>query len=169
MDKQNQNKHSNTGIFFNGFIIGLLVGAGIVLLLTTKKGKRILKSLTEEGFDKISNIDDLMKRFEKVTEQVVSDGDDEEAGNDYVKEKPVLLAIEPQEQPVEKKTVTLPPIQINTTGDELKSPEPADEALLHIEALRKKLAQDLEDAEDQAITTVKSTRRRFFRGIPKRA
>jgi hypothetical protein len=175
MDKQ---QHT-TGSFFNGFLIGLIVGAGLVYLLTTKKGKKILKSLSEDGLDKITNLDELMKRFEKVTEEVTSGDEEDEPGSDYVPAKPVLLATETTEpdavraeQPAEKKTVTLPPIQINTTGDEKKQtaadadePEPTFE-----EVLSKITVDDDENMdEEETITKVKPTRRRFFRGIPKRA
>lgn len=50
----NSNKSGNN--FFSGFLLGALVGAAIVFLLGTKKGKRILKAISEEGEGKISNI-----------------------------------------------------------------------------------------------------------------
>lgn len=50
----NNNKSGNN--FFNGFLLGLLVGAAIVFLLGTKKGKRLLKAISEEGIENISNI-----------------------------------------------------------------------------------------------------------------
>lgn len=42
--------------FFSGFLVGLLVGAAIVFLLTTKKGKKILKAISEERFNDIADI-----------------------------------------------------------------------------------------------------------------
>jgi len=50
----NNNKSSNNS--FGVFLFGALVGAVIVLLLVTKKGKKILKAISEEGEGKISNI-----------------------------------------------------------------------------------------------------------------
>lgn len=41
------NRHGGSG-FFNGFILGLLVGAGIVFLFGTAKGKRVLQMLLEQ-------------------------------------------------------------------------------------------------------------------------
>lgn len=45
--------HSSGG---GGFVFGLVIGGAIVFLLGTDKGRKILKSLTEEGFGEISNI-----------------------------------------------------------------------------------------------------------------
>ncbi len=39
-----------------GFLFGLLIGGGLVFLLGTDKGRKILKSLTEEGFGEISQM-----------------------------------------------------------------------------------------------------------------
>lgn len=42
--------------FLNGFIWGAIIGGGLVFLLNTKKGKRLLKLISEEGLDGISNL-----------------------------------------------------------------------------------------------------------------
>jgi len=42
-----------------GFFLGIVLGVVITLLLTTKRGKRILKLITEEGMNKLSNFEDL--------------------------------------------------------------------------------------------------------------
>lgn len=51
---ENNNKSGNN--FFSGFLLGALIGAAIALLFTTKKGKKILKAISEEGEGKISSI-----------------------------------------------------------------------------------------------------------------
>jgi uncharacterized protein YwgA len=51
MDSNSKNSGNN---FLAGFVLGSLVGAGIVFLVGTKKGKKILKSLSEEGIENIS-------------------------------------------------------------------------------------------------------------------
>lgn len=48
--------NNSQGKFFNGFLLGLLVGAFVVFLLGTKKGKRIWKAISEGGVDNISNL-----------------------------------------------------------------------------------------------------------------
>ena len=42
--------------FLSGFLIGVLVGAAVVFLLATKKGRKLLKAISEEGIDNISNL-----------------------------------------------------------------------------------------------------------------
>ena len=66
MDNNNNQKE---GKFFNGFLLGLLVGAAVVFLLGTKKGKKLLKSLSEDG---LSNISDIFEEAEEL------EGDDVE-------------------------------------------------------------------------------------------
>lgn len=58
---ENNNHKSGSG-FFGGFMFGLLVGGLIVFLLATKKGKKILKTISEEGLDKVN---DIIERTEK--------------------------------------------------------------------------------------------------------
>jgi len=53
---QNNNSRHHESKFFNGFLLGLIVGGAIVFLLATKKGKRILKLISEEGLDNLTNI-----------------------------------------------------------------------------------------------------------------
>jgi gas vesicle protein len=50
----NNNKSGNN--FLGGFLLGVLVGAVIVFLLATKKGKKILKAISDDGLDNISGI-----------------------------------------------------------------------------------------------------------------
>jgi len=53
MDNNNGKSGSN---FFSGFLLGFLIGGLVVFLLGTKKGKKILKTISEEGLDNLSNI-----------------------------------------------------------------------------------------------------------------
>ncbi len=53
MDNNNNRSGSN---FFGGFLLGFLIGGLAVFLLGTKKGKKILKTISEEGLDNLSNI-----------------------------------------------------------------------------------------------------------------
>ncbi|MEX2013249.1 MAG: hypothetical protein WD967_02495 [Candidatus Levyibacteriota bacterium] len=47
------NKNNSGG---GGFIFGLIIGGALVFLLGTDKGRKILKSLTEESFGEISEM-----------------------------------------------------------------------------------------------------------------
>jgi uncharacterized membrane protein YgaE (UPF0421/DUF939 family) len=55
IEMENNNHKSGNG-FFSGFVFGLLVGGLVVFLLATKKGKKVLKAISEEGLDKVSDI-----------------------------------------------------------------------------------------------------------------
>jgi gas vesicle protein len=54
-NRENYNQHQGSG-FFNGFLLGIVVGAAIVFLVATKKGKKILKLISEEGLDSLENL-----------------------------------------------------------------------------------------------------------------
>lgn len=56
MDNKNNSTGSQGNNFVIGFLLGSLVGAAVVFLLGTEKGKRLLKVISEEGIDNISNI-----------------------------------------------------------------------------------------------------------------
>ena len=54
-------KNSHSPISQNSFLWGLIVGGLIVFLLVTKKGRRILKAISEEGFEKLGEYVDIEK------------------------------------------------------------------------------------------------------------
>ncbi len=54
--------NNNNNHFSQGFILGALVGGAAIFLLGTKKGNKILKTLTEDGFEGLTNlIEDIEK------------------------------------------------------------------------------------------------------------
>lgn len=61
------NNQAKGGNFSNGFLWGVVVGAAIVFLLATKKGRKILKTLTEDGLEGISDIYELFEEEKKKT------------------------------------------------------------------------------------------------------
>lgn len=67
----------------NGFLFGLIVGVLLTLLFTTKKGRQILHTLTEEGMNKFSNVEDILHAME---EEDVYDDVDEVQANEFVNE-----------------------------------------------------------------------------------
>lgn len=64
-----ENKRSHNGPH-NTFIFGVLVGVLIALLFTTKKGRKLLKVITEEGVDKLSHWEDIVDNVEKKVNKV---------------------------------------------------------------------------------------------------
>ena len=47
---------NNNSRFSNGFLLGLIVGGGAVFLLGTKTGKKILKNLSEQGWEGLTEM-----------------------------------------------------------------------------------------------------------------
>lgn len=72
----------------NGFLFGVIVGVVLTLLLSTKKGRKMLRTLTEEGLDKVSTLEDLFD------EDYLEEGE-----TDYVKEVPEDAAAEEVVEP----------------------------------------------------------------------
>lgn len=57
MNNNNQNN------FFNGFLWGAIIGGGLVFFLSTKKGKNLLKTLSESGLEELSEL--VEKQFDE--------------------------------------------------------------------------------------------------------
>lgn len=74
----NTTKNNASGGFLTGFLLGLFIGGGFVFLFATKTGKRLLKVISEEGFDKVSKLDEFLEELS------------EEDLEDEVEEKPKL-------------------------------------------------------------------------------
>lgn len=85
MNNNDNNKHNNK--FFDGFIWGLIIGGALVFLIGTKKGKKLLKTISEEGVGSLSDIleenIDTEDEFEEEEEAGNSNGiSDEKAINE---------------------------------------------------------------------------------------
>lgn len=67
--------------FTTGFLLGLLLGVSITLLLVTRKGRKILKTLSDEGFE---NIRDWQSRLQNAQATIDDDfyEEDVEEGTD---------------------------------------------------------------------------------------
>lgn len=57
------NSNNSGGSFVNGFLWGAIIGAGVVFLLGTKKGKKLLKTITEEGLEGVSGLSELVEEY----------------------------------------------------------------------------------------------------------
>ncbi len=77
------NNHSNR--FFDGFLWGAIIGGGLVFLLSTKKGKKLLNIITEEGVEGLSEI--LEAQMDR--EDLEEDGGEMEDG-EKAPEEPLL-------------------------------------------------------------------------------
>lgn len=70
------------GHFFNGLLVGLVLGVALSLLFTTKRGKQMVKALTAEGLDSMS---ELKRRLENIEFML----DEEDVVEDEYYEEPV--------------------------------------------------------------------------------
>lgn len=58
---------TNSG-FGSGLLVGMIIGAVIVLLFTTRKGRKILRAMREDGFDKIAHWEKILDELDLDTE-----------------------------------------------------------------------------------------------------
>ena len=73
---QSRDMHKGNSGFGNGVVVGVVMGVILTLLFTTKKGRKILRILSEEGFEKV-------KKWEHILDGLELDDDMEEDG-DYI-------------------------------------------------------------------------------------
>lgn len=96
-----KNNHNSNG-FGNGFLLGCIVGAAVVFVLFTKKGKKLLKALTEEGIEGISGLEEFFVTGEEEGEVV---GGKSKNGKSNISVSEVVEAVGDVVQNTEKKAV----------------------------------------------------------------
>lgn len=69
MDRE-RNQEDHQGGSFHPFLLGVIVGVALTLLFTTKKGRKILKTLTDQGMDKIEKWEEVLYKKMPATEEV---------------------------------------------------------------------------------------------------
>lgn len=86
MNSNYQKPHG--GHFLNGFVFGLIIGAALVFLFGTKKGKKLLQILSEEKFDDLKQFLDQMEDEEDefVEEEIPA----EETSNGHANPEPIV-------------------------------------------------------------------------------
>jgi hypothetical protein len=82
------------GNFPGGFLFGILIGAAIVFLLGTEKGKKILKTISEGGMDNLNN---LLEKAGKETD--LDEVYEEEEGEEVVPETKFIAKETVEEKP----------------------------------------------------------------------
>lgn len=141
MEQQHVQRNNGLG---SGFLLGVVVGVIITLLFTTKKGRELVKEMTDKGLERFSDLQEMLDRTEDELQ--------EDAFYDYPEEpkeektaKPIHIAEKtkevapPQEEKVEGK---------ETEKEEKTTKEPEEE-------------QKKESVEPEA--PKKSPVRKFFR------
>jgi len=59
-----QHNHNSNG-FGKGFLLGFIVGAAVIFFLFTKRGKQLLKIITEEGLAGVEEFKDILDMDEE--------------------------------------------------------------------------------------------------------
>lgn len=138
MDKQHHGSGNNNG----GFLLGILVGVALTLLLVTKKGRKILRMLTDEGIDKLSEWETVINDVK----DAIDDDEDNIPSDDYIREPAVKEQTKetPQNQRTVKEQVPVQPVI-------QQEPTPA-----------------VVEKEAGTVSKLKSSTRRFFRGAKKK-
>lgn len=110
------NNNTKGSGFLNGILIGILIGGGAALLFSTKRGRKLLKVITEEGWEGISGLEEIFEEVEdeyesNQPEQKVSHptnnhshASNEHASNGHA---PEHIVTEVVSQPVVRKPVTI--------------------------------------------------------------
>jgi gas vesicle protein len=75
MNNEHHPHHAENGGFINGLVLGIVIGVAVALLFSTKKGKKLLKVLTDEGLEKISGLEDILQ--DVIEEEVEEETGDE--------------------------------------------------------------------------------------------
>ena len=89
------NNNSGGSKFFDGFLWGAIIGGGIVFLLGTKKGKKLLKTISEEGVEGLSSLlEEQADQKEDYEEEEEESPSENGVSNDAVSEN-----IEEQKEP----------------------------------------------------------------------
>lgn len=77
--------------FFDGFLLGLIIGALAVYLFGTKSGKRLVKKFSEEG---ISGFEDLLENYNSDDESF----DTEVQVKEKEEKEPSIIAVKPKKR-----------------------------------------------------------------------
>jgi len=146
MEQQQPKQHSGHG---NGFLFGVIVGVVITLLFSTKKGREILRDVSEKGIEKLSDLEKLTKEYEG--KDFLEDELLEE--DDYVKPEPKPTP-EPAKAASAKET---PKAAVKETPKLATKPSPQPE-------VEHEVIEPVEEKKPEKTITG----RRWFRGLRKR-
>lgn len=148
----------------NGFIFGFILGIIVALLFTTKRGREILRDISEKGIDKLSKLEALAKQASETTLTEELDAfEDEDDYVEPVKPAPVAKPVQKEEPEVRSDEPAPEPVVQEPVKEE---PKPAPKAKVE-KAPEPKKEEVAEDSPEKAHTKVIQGRR-WFRGLKKR-
>lgn len=144
---QDQHPHKQDSSFLIGLFLGGIIGAGLIVLLGTEKGKRLVQKLRHDGLD---FLDDTK---EKIQEQVSERVED-------LQEKAQALAEKGEELLAQGKALErgLMETVVEAQADmSEQAAEKVDETLSHIEKL-----------QERGRESTAQLRKRLFKNIPQK-
>lgn len=143
MMKMNNNTSQDNG-FMSGFILGVIVGAVGIFLLGTKRGKKLLKILSEEGIEGMSELEELL------TEKILD-------------EKPVVEKKKVVKKPIVEQVVEVP-------ADEVVQENISEqkEEVKKVEEQEQNASEEPKSYLPHALGRMHTSGRRFFKGIRKK-
>jgi len=102
--KPHNHHKEHQGHFFNGLLVGLILGFALALLFTTKRGRQMVKALTEEGLDSISELRRRMDTLEVMIDEdeYVEEPKEAPKAKNGVKSKEVVEEEIDDEEPTKK-------------------------------------------------------------------
>lgn len=140
----------------NGFLLGVIVGAVLTLLMVTKKGRKILRMLTDEGIEKISDLERILEqKIQEVEQQEVAHPEDEIIGDEYIHDRPVPAIVT---APMTNETA---PAHHTTQIHKHEEKKEVEHTSSPIEAKKQPNEVILESRPRHV--------RRFFKGVPKKS
>lgn len=125
----NRQQHHGGGSL-NTFLFGVLVGILASLLFTTKKGRRLLKVITDEGVDRLTHWEDMLKSMEREIEEDTLD-EEPVIGEDMEKEVRALEAPKTEEVDENEPAISEKP-------DEEENPAPKKKSKRLFKGIRRK-------------------------------
>lgn len=146
-----EKKNNSGGGGFNIFVMGIIIGVLATLLLSTKKGRKLLRVIVNEGADRISKWEDVADSLKTQFEE------------DTLDEEPIIGEQVGQVKKIEK-------IEIDSFIDEdvqdepLHSEMPEENEIRSKVDLKKKAEIKIEEAEPAL-----KKKSRLFKGIHKKS
>ena len=132
----------------NGFILGVIVGVILTLLMVTKKGRKILRMLTDESIEKISDLEKLLEQKMQEVQEKKEETEDEIAGDEYIKDRSVPAVVTP--------SAAIEP-----------RPKPEPHGANHVKKTEEKPQGQAVTPTELVLESRPKHVRRFFRGVPK--
>ena len=144
----NNKKVSNNSLG-TGFLLGVIVGFIFTFLFVTKKGREILKEITDKGLNHIDDLEKLLQQKEKEFEEMDEETEEEDylhKNEEQKKQETHLIAYEAEVNNAQPKE------EVNTLKREVGPKK---------DYVEKGGSQKLE--KEGTITKAKKTARKFFR------